>query len=183
MAQLHQLNDISPKKELKYLNMLNQNNIESRRAKFWIIKQGIEWSCSHKETQCSRNTSASFYYLGATDPRLHSASREGRTAGLSTAVWITSNAIAQFFSCFSRTTEETFPKAIMLCTGVIAVSRYGSSISTRKSSWCLASWNDKVTKFKSLKVLNQTDKSLHWFFPRNTKEQFYDSLNNTTITP
>ena len=79
------------------------------------------------------------YYLGATEPCLHSDSKEGRTAGFLTAVRMTLRAVTQVVSCFSGKEEDRSPKAIALFDVAIAGSRKGSSISTRKRILCLTS--------------------------------------------
>ena len=77
------------------------------------------------------------YYLGATEPCLHSNSKEGRTTGCLTTVQMTLRAITQVVSCFLGKEEDRSPKAIALFDVAIAGSRKGFSISTRKR--CLTS--------------------------------------------
>jgi hypothetical protein len=80
------------------------------------------------------------YYLGATEPRLHSDSKEGRTAGFLTAVRMTLRAVIQVCPWFSGKVKDRSPKAIGLFDVAMAGSRKGSSISTRKRILCLTSW-------------------------------------------
>lgn len=78
-------------------------------------------------------------YLGATDPVLHSDSKEGSMAGFHTAVRMMLRAISQLLSCFSTKFGKTSPKAIVLLNVLMAGSRKGSSISIRKRILCLTS--------------------------------------------
>ena len=91
-------------------------------------------------THWTNNTG--MYYLGAIEPCLHSDSKEGRTAGFLTAVWMTLRAITQVVSYFSGKEEDRSPKAITLFDMAIAGSRKGSSISTRKRILCLTSYKN-----------------------------------------
>lgn len=79
------------------------------------------------------------HYLGATDPCLHSDSKDGSTAGFPTAVRMIFSTIKQLVSCFSGNTEERSPKAILLFEAAMAGSRKGSSISTRNKILCFTS--------------------------------------------
>jgi len=83
-------------------------------------------------------------YLGATDPCLHSDSKEGSTAGFRTAVRMIFRAIVQLCSCFSGNEEAISPKAILLFGTAMPGSRKGSSISTRKRILCLTSWKKHI---------------------------------------
>lgn len=82
------------------------------------------------------------HYLGATDPCLHSDSKEGRTAGFRTAVRMIFRAIKQLFSCISGNAEDRSPKAILLLDAAMAGSRKGSSISTRNRILNLTSYKN-----------------------------------------
>lgn len=79
--------------------------------------------------------------LGATCSRLHSASIARKMDGFCKAVCSNSRAKAHVFSCLSKTTAETSPKAMVLFTGIIAGIKYGSSISIKKSTLCFKTYD------------------------------------------
>lgn len=123
-------------------NFLNCNN---KKLGCWRIKKMNDQSISIKNCQksvqaiqfCTHKIAR--HYLGATDPCLHSVSKEGKTAGFRTAARMIFSAIKQLFSCFSGNTEDRSPKAILLVKEAIAGSKKGSSISTTNRILCLAS--------------------------------------------
>lgn len=106
----------------------------------------------------SQKHKASVYYLGATDPRLHSNSSEGRTDGFRTAERMTLRAIRQLFSSFWGKTGERSPKAIVVFDPHMAGSRKGSSISTRKRILCFTSCKKQLKSLQ--KHLQQSTKRL-----------------------
>lgn len=130
--------------QLKVSNFSNKNFIL-----FIRIYHHSHYLCVYAAQKYGISNTMSTTNLGATDPRLHSDSRNGRTAGLRAAIRITVSAIAQLLSCSSRNISDTSPNAIVLLIAVIAGSRKGSSISRRNRSLCLFSWEYAKWKFIS----------------------------------